>query len=579
MVTSLRPLLTRPLLAAAGFSLFINLLMLAPALFILQVFDRVLTSQSRETLWMLLLGVAVALLLIAGFEYLRGRLQGVLGNLVHNALSPVVARITLAEASRREGPLPLQALRDVASLRALFSAQGLLALLDLPWTVVYLLVIWLAHPWLGMAATGAALAMLVLALVNDLITRKQIAQLQVEAGKASIYLEASLQNAEVVQGMGMGSSLLGRWQHMSHELALSQASAARRSVGMTTLSRATRQWVQVALQALAAYLVLIGESTAGVLVASTILLGRALAPVELMVASWKVLTEGRLAHGRLQALLAKQAQASEHMRLPPPKGQLVAQGLVYRIAQSDRLALAGVSLQLEPGESLAIIGPSGAGKSTLVRLLMGVWPATAGTVRLDGADLAQWPREEIGPYLGYVPQDVELFAATVAENIARLGPVDPEAVVQASKLAGTHALVLSLPKGYDTPIQPHSALLSPGQRQRLAMARALYGNPKVLILDEPNANLDGAGEQALADTLKQLAGRMTVVVVTHRTTLTQHVDKMLVLENGRAVHYGPVAEVIQAMRGPAAAQQVAPQQVAAAPGRPLMNTDRTGRAS
>ncbi len=549
MNTNLRTLLTRPLLVATGFSLVINLLMLAPAMFILQVFDRVLTSQSRETLWMLVLGVAIALLFIGALEYLRGRLQGVMGNLVHDALSPVVSRVTLAQAAKRDGPVPMQGLRDVASLRALFSAQGLLAVLDAPWAVVYLAVIWVAHPWMGMAATSAALFMLVLAIVNDRITRKQIAELQREAGKASIYLESSLQNAEVVQAMGMGDSLLGRWQHMSHDLAQSQKSAARRSVGMTSFTRFTRQWVQIALQALAAYLVLIGETTPGVLVASTILLGRALAPVEQVVGSWKVLAEGRLAYERLMELLDKAPKPGDHMRLPAPQGALSAQNLMYRIPNSDRFALAGVSLQLDKGESLAIIGPSGAGKSTLVRLLTGVWAPSAGVVRLDGADLASWPREEIGPHIGYVPQDVELFAGTVAENIARLGPVNPDWVVQASKLAGTHELVLNLPKGYDTQIDPHGAMLSPGQRQRLAVARALYGSPKVLILDEPNANLDGAGEQLLAQTLKQLAGRITVVVVTHRTTLTQHVDKMLVLENGRAAHYGPVGEVVQALRG------------------------------
>ncbi len=548
-MTPLRTLLARPLLFAGGFSLIINLLMLAPAMFILQVFDRVLTSQSRETLWMLVLGVAIALLFIGALEYLRGRLQGVMGNLVHDALSPVVSRVTLAQAAKRDGPVPMQGLRDVASLRALFSAQGLLAVLDAPWAVVYLAVIWIAHPWMGMAATSAALFMLILAIVNDRITRKQIAELQREAGKASIYLESSLQNAEVVQAMGMGESLLGRWQHMSHDLAQSQKSAARRSVGMTSFTRFTRQWVQIALQALAAYLVLIGETTPGVLVASTILLGRALAPVEQVVGSWKVLAEGRLAYERLMELLAKAPKPGDHMRLPAPQGALSAQNLMYRIPNSDRFALAGVSLQLDKGESLAIIGPSGAGKSTLVRLLTGVWAPSAGVVRLDGADLASWPREEIGPHIGYVPQDVELFAGTVAENIARLGPVNPDWVVQASKLAGTHELVLNLPKGYDTPIDPHGAMLSPGQRQRLAVARALYGSPKVLILDEPNANLDGAGEQLLAQTLKQLAGRITVVVVTHRTTLTQHVDKMMVLENGRAAHYGPVGEVVQALRG------------------------------
>jgi PrtD family type I secretion system ABC transporter len=556
-------LLQRPLFFVAGFSFFVNLLLLAPAFFMLQVFDRVLSSQSQETLLVLLLGMAVALGLMLALDYLRSRLQGVAGNLISEQLSPTVARIMLAKSARRAERVPSEGLRDVAVLRNLFSAQGLLALFDTPWALVYIAVIWLAHPLLGVAAAGAALLMLVLAVVNDRITRRDIEALQKEAARATRYLESSMQNAEVVQSLGMGDALVKRWRDLNAKVTALQGPTARKSVAMAAFTRTTRQAVQVLMQALGAYLVISGEGTPGILVATTILLGRALAPVEQVVGSWRVLAEGRLAFARLSELLNAAECQPDRMTLPAPSGRLQAQGLVYRPPQSERMILAGVSLSLEPGESLAIIGSSGAGKSTLVRLLTGLWQPNAGVVRLDHVDLAQWSREELGPWLGYVPQDVELFPGTVADNIARLGQVDADKVVQAAQRAGVHALILGLPNGYDTVVDAMGGMLSPGQRQRIALARALYGDPKLLVLDEPNSNLDGAGELALGEALKALKGQVTVIVVTHRTTLIQHVDKMLVLEAGRVQQYGSVAEVMQAMKQPG--QQTGGGQVVAMP--------------
>ncbi len=559
-------LLERPLLFVAGFSFFVNLLLLAPALFMLQVFDRVLTSQSRETLLVLLLGVAVALGLMLVLDYLRSRLQGVAGNLIADQLSPVVAKVMLARTARRAERAPCEGLRDVAALRNLFSSQGLLALFDVPWTFVYVAVIWLAHPMLGMAAAAASVLMLVLAVVNDRITRRDIEALQKEAARATRYLESSMQNAELAQSLGMGEAVIGRWRDLNAGVAALQGPTARKSVAMAALTRTTRQAVQVLLQALGAYLVITGEGTPGILVACTILLGRALAPVEQVVGSWRVLAEGRLAFARLSEVLGAAERQPQRMALPAPSGRLYAEGLVFRPPQGERMILAGVSLSLEPGESLAITGPSGAGKSTLVRLLTGLWRPHAGVVRLDDVDLAQWPREELGPWLGYVPQDVELFAGTVADNIARLGEVDPDKVVQAAQRAGVHALILTLPEGYDTVVDNMGVMLSPGQRQRIALARALYGNPKLLVLDEPNSNLDGAGELALGEALKALRGQVTVVVVTHRSALVQHMDKLLVLEAGRVKQYGPTEDVMQTIRR--SGQNTGGAQVVMMPSRP-----------
>jgi PrtD family type I secretion system ABC transporter len=552
-------ILRRPLLVVAGFSFLVNMLLLAPALFMLQVFDRVLTSQSRETLLVLLLGMVIAFALMLMLDYLRSRLQGVAGNIIAEHLSPAVAKVMLAKTARRAEGVPSEGLRDVASLRSLFSAQGLLALFDTPWAVIYIAVIWLAHPLLGAAAACASVLMLVLAVLNDRITRRDIEALQKEAAKATRYLESSLHNAEVVQSLGMGDALIARWQALNARVSELQGPTARKSVAMAAFTRMTRQLVQILMQALGAYLVISGEGTPGILVATTVLLGRALSPVEQVVGSWRVLAEARLGFSRLSGLLEAEDRQPQRMKLPAPAGRLCVQGLTFRPPQSERLILAGVSLNLEPGESLAIIGASGAGKSTLARLLTGLWTPNTGTVRLDGVDLAQWPREELGPWLGYLPQDVELFPGSVADNIARLGCVDSDKVVLAAKRAGVHALILGLPQGYDTQIDSMGVMLSPGQRQRIALARALYGDPKVLVLDEPNSNLDGAGELALADALKALNGQVTVVVVTHRSTLVQHMDKMLVLDAGRVQHFGTVAEVMQAMQsgqGRAGAQVV-----------------------
>ncbi len=538
----------RSLLHVAVFSFVGHLLMLVPSIFLLQVFDRVLVSQSRETLAVLLLGAVIALGIALALDYLRGRLQGVLGNMVGDALAPAVAQLVIAARARAAEGVPNEALRDVGTLRALFSSHGLIALFDAPWLVVYVAVIWLCHPLLGLAALASAVVMLALALLNDRLTRSGIEMLQREAVHSNRYLEASLANAEVVHALGMAPGLIGRWRQLNGKVNELQRPLARMTVALTASARSLRQVVQIAMLSIGAYLVVTHEATPGVMIATTILLGRALAPVEQIVASWRVLAEARMAHARLVALLGTGANGSELMKLPEPQGAIAAQNLVYRPPTSDRLVLQNVSLSLAPGEALAIVGPSAAGKSTLVRMLAGIWKPSAGVVRLDGADLSRWPREALGPSIGYLPQDVELFQGTVAENIARLGVVDSEQVVRAAQRARAHEMILSLPEGYDTQVDVGGVQLSPGQRQRIALARALYGNPRLVILDEPNSNLDGAGERALADALAELREQsVTVIVVTHRNTLIQHVTHMLVLEAGRALHFGAAAQVLAAI--------------------------------
>ena len=541
----------RPLLGyIAAFSFIINLLFLVPAFFTLQVFDRVISSNSMETLMVLLAGTGVALLILMLLDYVRTRLQNVVGILVDERLSPPVVNAIVERAARAQGSARTEGIRDVASLRSVFSANGVIAVFDAPWVVVYVGVIWLFHPALGIGAAFSALLMLALAWLNDRISRRSLETLQSEGRRASQYVESSLRNAEVLQALGMTQRLLARWRALQDRVAAMQTSASRTTVAFTAATKAVRQTIQILMLALGAYLVLTQQASAGVMIATSILLGRAVQPVEQLVGSWRTLIEARAAYARLVELSKDFERNTEpRVTIPRPEGRLTVESISFRAPGVDTLVLNNIAFSIAAGEALAIVGPSAAGKSTLARLLTGVWSPTTGRVRLDGADVAYWPREQLGPHIGYVPQDVELFDGTVADNIARLDKVDSEAVVAAAMRANAHDMILTLPKGYDTPVGEHGSRLSPGQRQRVALARALYGSPQLVVLDEPNSNLDGAGEIALAQAMSALhdAG-VTSVVVTHRPSLIAHVDKILVLAAGRIQQFGPAAEVMKEMQ-------------------------------
>ena len=543
--TELRPLLLHLTL----FSFVINLLYLVPALFMLQVFDRVLPTNSRETLWVLLLGVGAALGILFVLDYVRLRVQHLLGNIVDERLSPPVVHAVVAAAARSPLGARPDAMRDVATLRGLFSANGLTALMDAPWIVVYVGVIALFHPALGWGAAGAAALMIALAWLNDRVNRKVLDAVQKETRHATRYVEGSLRNAEVLQAMGMTERLLGRWRRQQDEALSLQGSTSHAAVSFSAASRFLRQAVQVMMMSIGAYLVLTQAASAGVMIATAVLLGRALQPVEQIVGSWRVLNEARSAYRRVRDLCEHFGKAEPRMSLPRPVGHLRVDGLSFRPPGTEKLVLSGVSLNLAAGEALALIGPSGAGKSTLARLLTGIWSPTIGAIRLDGTDLSTWPRQELGPWIGYVPQDVELFDGTVADNIGRLAEPDPEAVIAAARRANAHDMISHLPKGYDTPIGDGGTRLSPGQRQRIALARAMFGDVRLLVLDEPNASLDSEGEIALARALSGLrAEGVTSIVVTHRPSLIAHVDKILILEAGHVKQFGPAAEVMRSMQ-------------------------------
>ena len=385
--------------------------------------------------------------------------------------------------------------------------------------------------------------------LNDRFSRRALEGLQRDGRRASLYVESSLRNAEVLQALGMTQRLLVRWRTLQDRIAGMQTSASRSTSAFTATTKTVRQAIQILMLALGAYLVLTQQASAGIMIATSILLGRAVQPVEQLVGSWRLLTEGRAAYGRLLELSKDFEDDQPRVAMPRPSGRLAVENVSYRVPGSDTHVLANIAFVLAAGEALAIVGPSAAGKSTLARLLTGVWSPSTGRVRLDSVDVAYWPRHELGPYIGYVPQDVELFDGSVADNIARLGQVDSQAVVAAATRANAHEMILTLPQGYDTQVGEHGVRLSPGQRQRVALARALFGNPQLVVLDEPNSNLDGEGEVALAQAMSGLrSAGVTSIVVTHRPSLIAHVDKILVLGAGRVQQFGPAGEVMKDMQ-------------------------------
>src|ERR1051325_3947151 len=451
----------------------------------LQVFDRVLASRSEETLVYLTFGGVTALVIMALLDMVRARLLGVAGAALDRTLGPRVLDGLLAQTARLGGAGYLNGLRDVNTVRTFLGGSGLLALFDAPWLPFFLLIIFLFHPVLGAVALAGALGMLALAIVNERVTRKPAEEAQAQARRAGRYIDGAVRNADVVTALGMLPAVARRWAQSNDAALREQLRAARLGGLFSSMTRFARQFLQLAMLGIGAWLVVQEHVSAGIMTAGTILLSRALAPVETLVAGWRNLVEARLAWRRLAELLAANPPRDVATDLPAPSGRVDVDRILFGLKGADRPILRGVSFALAPGEALGVIGPSAAGKSTLARLLVGVWKPTAGIVRLDGADVAPWPREGLGPHIGY------------------------------------------LPKGYDAEVGEAGQLLSPGQRQRIALARALYGNPRFVVLDEPNANLDHDGELALSNTIKALKRRgTTVVVVGHRSNLISQLDKL-----------------------------------------------------
>ncbi|MFM0300735.1 type I secretion system permease/ATPase [Paraburkholderia sediminicola] len=540
----------RHLLFATLFGIASNLLVLAPTLYLLQVYDRVLPSRSLETLAMLMIFMAISLFMMFAVDVVRNRVLADLGRQLADRLDRLALAARVETLARRTPRPDLATSQDVAALRSFLSGAGVTALLDMPWLVVYLVLMFLFHWSLGLIAVVSAIILVCLTLLNDRLTRGGVRSYMARQRETEQIATQIARNAEIVTVLGMNRTVIDAWAarrslDLDAQEQVTDTSMLNRNVGKTL-----RQAIQVVMMAAGAWLVINQYATGGVMLATTILLGKALAPVEQMLGSWKQLTEVRQGWDRLNALYRWTAGRSA-IALPRPEGRLTVEALTFSSRnvndQRGRLLLKGIQFALSPGQLLVIVGASASGKSTLLRLLAGLWEPQSGTVRLDGADITQWPRDTLGRYLGYVPQDVELFSGSVAGNIARdPNPAsnDAPAIVLAAQRAGVHEMILKLPNGYETDIGDSGEALSGGQRQAIALARALYGDPRLVLLDEPNANLDADGERQLNTALLQLKrDGVTVVVVTHRQAVLSIADRVMMMRSGQIECFGTREQV------------------------------------
>ena len=537
---------------AGLFSAAVNLLMLVPVIYMLQVYDRVVSSGSYSTLAMLTLLMVALTAALGGFEWVRSMILIAASNRIEKNLRRRVSDATFKRALLTGGSVSnSQPLSDLSSLRQFLTGNGLFAFFDAPWFPIYVFVMFMFHPMFGYAAIFAGIVMIALAYTTEKVTSKKLQDANSKSNWINNQVNGTLKNSEVIAAMGMADDLRHRQETRFDEVLTLQTEASRSAGLLQSLSKTFRMVMQSLVLGLGALLALRQEISPGMMIAGSLLLGRALAPIDMLVGTWKGFTLARSQYDRLGQLLVQIPKDADTMSLPAPTGKLSAEQVMVVPPGSKNIVVRGVNMELNAGEALGIVGPSASGKSCLARALLGIWPTYSGKVRLDGADIFAWNRAELGPYVGYLPQDIELFDGSISENICRFGDVDPDKVVEAAKTAGVHELILHLPQGYDTIIGGSGGILSGGQRQRIGLARAIYGSPKYLVLDEPNSNLDDQGERELVEAIRRIKSEgATVIIITHRTMVLQCVDKILVMRDGAASHFGPRDQVLAALAAP-----------------------------
>lgn len=554
------------------FSLFINALMLVPTFYMLQVYGRVVTGGSLTTLAMLTIILTFLLVTMGLLEWVRSRIMVRVSTRLDVLLGRDVYRASFKRALDSGGQdASAQPLSDLTGLRQFMSGNGLFAFFDAPWLPIYVAVLFLFHPWFGWTAIGCAVILLALAIINEQSTGKVLAAANKESIGSTLQTNKNLRNAEVIESMGMLDSLMSRWSLRHKKVLLLQSRASDRSGIITSISKTFRLLVQSLILGLGAYLAVSHEINAGLVIAGSVLLGRALAPLDLMIGSWKGFIAARSQYARLNGILDQQKAEPERMQLPAPIGHVTVENLTLGAPGAKTAIIKGIGFNAPAGAMIGVVGPSASGKSTLAKALVGVWKPQHGVVRLDTADIANWDKSQLGPHLGYLPQDIELFEGTISDNIARFGVVDPDKVVLAARTASVHEMILMLPDGYDTVIGEGGINLSGGQRQRIGLARAIYGSPRLIVLDEPNAHLDEVGERALALALQQikLTGA-TVFVIAHRTSILAQLDRLLVMNAGTISLYGPRDQVLAQLN---ANQSAAQQKPAARAGTEVASTE------
>lgn len=529
---------------AGIFSVFVNLLMLTPPLYMLQLYGRVVTSRSLDTLIFLTLIVFALFAFMGLFEILRSRVLVIFANQMDINLSSRIYDAIFKMAAKNPGRATSQAMGDLNTLKQYLSTNGVFAFLDAPWLPFYIFILFLFHPYYGYFSIFAAIILLILAILNENTTKDGLKKSN-DSYKSSIkFIDTNLRNSEVIYAMGMNKNLRKIWKDRHDNFLNAHSDTSIRAGVYTNLSKTFRIASQSAMLGIGAYLVVKMEISPGAMIAGSIIMGRALAPLDILISSWKSYRGARESYLRLSQFLQSFPEKDETLKLPDPKGVIQLEGVSLVPPYSKIPSLHNINLKLNSGEMCAIIGPSAAGKSSLARAILGVWPIANGVVRIDGADINQYDNDHLGQFVGYLPQDVELFDGSIAENIARFGELDSEAIVKAAKMANVHDMILKLPDGYDTRIGFRGTNLSGGQRQRVALARALYKDPRIIVLDEPNASLDDEGERALFFTLMNLKTKATIIIITHKLNVLNAVDKIAVLSGGHLVHFGEKNQVL-----------------------------------
>ena len=554
---------------AGLFSMFINVLMLVPPLYMLQLYDRVLTSRSESTLYMLTLIVIVLFVTMGLLEVVRSRVLVKFGNRFANILSNRIFESTFELANKKPEAASSRLMGDFTQLRQFLTGNGLFAFFDAPWIPIYIIVLFLFHPYFGFFAIFAAITLVAITFLNEYTTKEKMDNANTLNRDSMMQLEANIRNAEVINAMGMKTNVRKKWEEKYFGFLNAQNDASNKAGIWSNLSKTLRMFFQSMILGLGAYLAVNMELSAGMMIAGSIIMGRALAPLDLMIATWKGFSGARMSYKRIDQLLKDFPKNKEYMELPAPKGFISVEGVYAKPPASNKYTLENLNFSINKGDILGVIGASAAGKSTLARIILGVWPVQIGTVRIDGADISQWDREHLGKYIGYLPQDIELFSGTISENIARFNEVDSQKVIEAAMKAGVHDMILRLPEGYDTPIGTAGIVLSGGQRQRIGLARAIYDNPVFVVLDEPNSNLDEQGELALLKTVEELKqSGTTVVIITHRPNILKVTNKILIMNSGKIERYasteeilGAVAKQNQSAQTPQRPAQIAPQQI------------------
>ncbi len=533
------------------FSIVVNVLVLAPSAYMMEVYDRVVNSRSHMTLLMLTILVTGLYLLLEALEWVRRQVMHEAGMRLDNAVRESVFNAVFSARLLHVPSSGAQPLRDLKTMREFFPSQPMLALIDSPLALLVLVLIFFMNPVLGWCAVAGALVQFMIGAINERRIREPLLAASQSAQRAQGYADGVIRNAQVIESMGMLSHIEKRWMSRQEEFLLYQAAASDHAGTNSALSKLVQSLLSSLLLGLGCWLTLKGELHGSGMIVASILGGRVLAPLVQIIGGWRQIEGALEAFNRLESLLVEFPLPRKGMALPAPSGMLSVEALTAGAPRSPVQILKGVSFRVAPGGALAVVGPSASGKTTLARLLVGIWPAMQGKVRLDGHDIYQWQKEEVGQYIGYLPQNVELFEGSIAENIARFGEPDADKVSEACRLVGLEGFIAGLPEGYHTQIGDDGSFLSGGERQRVALARAVYGLPKFVVLDEPNASLDEAGDLALLNAVRFLKAQgTTVIVMTHRLNILGAMEHMLVLVDGQVQRFGTCKEVMEALQSP-----------------------------